>query len=181
MGIFFGTGQKFFSQSIEFYPNVKLYQSCIVSLSYYHISDIHEASGRFEESGDQRASGATPDLLDNQYDDEYATMKFKSGPISQRPRAQTASLYLDSSQTPMLDQLHKNDLLHRSMTALQEYRDTLEQQQQAQQGRQVQGQRPAVTTADNFITTAHSVCSKISYLLFIHYYIIYYVACIVCV
>lgn len=108
-------------------------------------------------------------------------MKFKSGPISQRPRAQTASLYLDSSQTPMLDQLHKNDLLHRSMTALQEYRDTLEQQQQAQQGRQVQGQRPALTTADNFITTAHSVCSKISYLLFIHYYIIYYVACIVCV
>ena len=109
MGIFFGTAQKFFSQSIEFYPNVKLYQSCIVSLSYYHISDIHEASSRFEESGDQRASGATPDLLDNQYDDEYATMKFKSGPISQRPRAQTASLYLDSSQTPMLDQLHKND------------------------------------------------------------------------
>ena len=180
MGIFFGTAQKFFSQSIEFYPNVKLCRSCNVSLSYYLLSDIHEASGQFE-SGNQWASGATPDLLDNQYDDEYATMKFKSGPISQRPRAQTASLYLDSSQTPMLDQLHKNDLLHRSMTALQEYRDTLEQQQQAQQGLQVQGQRPALTTADNFITTAHSVCSKISYLLFIHYYIIYYVACIVCV
>lgn len=116
---------------------------------YVHIvlSDVNDVSGQLDQSGDQRASGATPDLLDNQYDDEYATMKFKSGPISERPRAQTASLYLDSSQTPMLDQLHKNDLLHRSMTALQEYRDTLEQQQQ-------QGQRP--NAAESFL--AHSVC-----------------------
>lgn len=66
-----------------------------------------------------------------QYESDYATMKFKKDPVplSERPRAQTASLYAPSSQTPLLDQLHKNDLLHRSMTALQEYRDSFELQQ----------------------------------------------------
>ncbi|XP_067941317.1 tyrosine-protein phosphatase non-receptor type 21-like isoform X2 [Watersipora subatra] len=86
-------------------------------------------------------SGATPDLL-NKYENDYATMKFNKDPISERPRAMTASLYAGRKETPMLDELHKNDLLHRSMTALQEYRDSIEEQASS----------PA--TAENFLSAS---------------------------
>lgn len=78
-------------------------------------------------------------------------MKFKKEPvpIADRPRAQTASMYT-ASQTPMLDQLHKNDLLHRSMTALQEYRDSFEQQQHQQQ-------RPATNVTDGLLSNSVSL------------------------
>ena len=69
-------------------------------------------------------------------------MKFRDDPVADRPRALTASLYVGSKETPMLDELHKNDLLHRSMTALQEYKDSLTQQQQ--------------TSADNFLASSVS-------------------------
>ena len=92
--------------------------------------------------------GATPDLIDTQYESDYATMKFKGEPIADRPRAMTASMYVSSKDTPMLDQLHKNDLLHRSMTALQ---DSFEQRQNA-----------SPTTADGFLTASVSFYDKSS-------------------
>lgn len=124
------------------------------------VVDVNEASGH--NSTDLRSSGATPDILDTQYEDDYATMKFKSEPISERPRAQTASLYVGSSQTPMLDQLHKNEMLHRSMTALQEYRDNLDQQQQ--QGQSVRH------TAESFLAQSVSTTVEDNIDFIIYYY-----------
>lgn len=73
------------------------------------------------EQFSQVLESSAPDILDDQ-NDEYATMKFRPD----RPRAFTASDYAGNNETPMLDQLHKNDLLHRSMTALQEYAEAFD-------------------------------------------------------
>ena len=104
--------------------------------------------------------GATPDLIDTQYESDYATMKFKGEPIADRPRAMTASMYVSSKDTPMLDQLHKNDLLHRSMTALQ---DSFEQRQNA-----------SPTTADGFLTASVSFYGVYGFWIYLPFFVSFY-------